>query len=224
MDSSNNFLYLCYLRFKTFIKNSIDFFQTVWKFYPNAAFRKADLALLKSYVSANPYTFSRKYLEKIGESDVYTYGETPLNSLEKIVQICGLSQNDCIYELGCGRGRACLWLALFFKARKVVGIDFVPEFIEKSKAINTPVEFRCEDFLKSDLVGATVIYLHGSCMKDEDVEKLNKKLIRLKPGLKVITTSFSMAEYDEGDHWTISKIFPAKFSWGSADVYYQVLN
>lgn len=223
MDSSSNILYLCYLRFKTFLKNSFDFFLTVCKFYPNTKFRNADLALLRSYIGANPYVFSRRFLEELGESNVYAYGETPLNSLEKIVKTCELSQDDCIYELGCGRGRTCLWLLLVFKAKKVVGIDFVPEFIEKAKAINTEVEFLCEDFLKSDLTAATVIYLHGSCMKDEDIVKLNQKLIRLKPGLKVITTSFSMAEYDEGDHWEMQKIFTGEFSWGSADVYLQIL-
>jgi SAM-dependent methyltransferase len=223
MDSSTNIFYLCYLRFKTFFKNSLDFFLTVWKFYPNAAFRRADLSLLRSYIGANPYVFSRRFLERSGESNVYAYGETPLNSLQKIVETCELSEDDCIFELGCGRGRTCFWLALVFKAKKVVGIDFVPEFIEKAKAVKTGVEFLCEDFLKSDLTGATVIYLHGSCMKDEDIVKLNKKLIRLKPRLKVITTSFSMAEYDEGNHWEVQKIFTGEFSWGSADVYLQTL-
>lgn len=225
MDSSNNILYLAFLRFKTFIKNSIDFIQTVFKFYPNSQFRKADLALLRSYIGANPYMFSRRYLEDLGESNVYAYGETPLNSLQKIVNTCELTENDCIFELGCGRGRTCFWLALVFKAKKVVGIDFVPEFIEKAKAVNDlkNLQFLCEDFLKSDLSQATVIYLHGSCMKDEDIEKLNRKLIRLKPGLKVITTSFSMQDYDEGDHWEMIKIFNGEFTWGSADVYLQIL-
>ncbi len=220
MDSSNNILYLYYLRFKTSFKNLNDFLLTVWKFYPNASFRKADFALL---FGPNPYTLSRRYLESIGESNVHAYGETPIISLEKIVKACELTPDDYIYELGCGRGRTCLWLALVFKAKKVVGIDFVPEFIEKAKTVDTSVEFRSEDFLKSDLSDATVIYLHGSCMKDEDIEKLNQKLIQLKPGLKVITTSFSMADYDEGDHWEMIKIFNGEFTWGSADVYLQIL-
>lgn len=225
MDSSNSFIYLCYLRFKTFIKNSIDFIQTVFKFYPNTKFRNADLALLRSYIGTNPYIFSRRYLESLGESDVYAYGETPLNSLQNIVKICELSQDDYIFELGCGRGRTCFWLALVFNAKKVVGIDFVPEFIEKAEAVNDVenLKFQCEDFLLSDLGDATVVYLHGSCMKDEDIEKLNQKLTKLKPGLKVITTSFSMMEYDKGDHWEMQKIFNGEFTWGSADVYLQIL-
>lgn len=225
MDSSNNILYLCYLRFKTFIKNSFDFFETVWRFYPNKTFRRVDLALLRSYFASNPYVFSRRYLESQGESEVYAYGETPLSSLQKIVELCELSENDRIFELGCGRGRTCFWLALILRAKKVVGIDFVPEFIEKANAVNNVenLTFLCEDFLLSDLSQATVVYLHGSCMKDSDIVKLNQKLIGLKRGLKVITTSFSMVEYDNANRWTVGKVFSAEFSWGSADVYLQIL-
>ena len=225
MSFSNNILYLLFLRFKTFLKNLSDFVQTIFRFYPNTQFRKVDLALLRSYVGANPYVFSRRYLEQLGESNVYAYGETPLVSLQKIVKTCELSPDDSIFELGCGRGRTCFWLALIFKAKKVVGIDFVPEFIEKANAVNDVenLQFLCEDFLLSDLTDASVIYLHGSCMKDEDIVKLNQKLVRLKPGLKVITTSFSLAEYDKASHWTVTKVFPAEFSWGSADVYLQIL-
>lgn len=225
MDSSNNILYLACLRFKTFLKNSSDFIQTVFKFYPNAQFRKVDLALLRSYVGSNPYVFSRRYLENLGESNIYAYGETPISSLQKIIETCELSQDDCIFELGCGRGRTCFWLTHILKARKVVGIDFVPEFIEKANAVNEvpSLQFLCEDFLKSDLSQSSVIYLHGSCMKDEDIVKLNQKLIQLKPGLKVITTSFSMAEYDENDAWEVMKVFNGEFSWGPAEVYLQIL-
>lgn len=223
MDSSLSFPHLLLLRFKTAIKGFIDFIRSL-KFYKNPEFRKADLALLGAYFGANPYKLSRKFLQSKGEKIIYAYGETPLTTLEKITNICGLTKDDTIFELGCGRGRTCFWLAHILRA-KVIGIDFVPTFIEKANAVNQAqnLQFLCEDFLKSDLSKATVVYLHGSCMPDEDIEKLNRKLIRLRKGLKVITVSFSMSDYDSADHWEEQKVFVADFSWGSTEVYFQIL-
>lgn len=222
MDSS---IKLYFLKFKTSLKGFWDYIRTVFRFYSYTEFRKADLALLKSYIGVNPYRLSRKFLEESKAKEIYAYGETPLISLEKIVNACGIKSKDTVYELGCGRGRTCFWLALVLKA-KVVGIDFVPKFIEKAQEIGKRVphlKFRSENFLKSDLHKATVIYLHGSCMEDADIERLNFKLIRLKKGLKVITVSFALSDYDVEGNWEVLKVFPAEFSWGTADVYLQKL-
>lgn len=222
MDS---FIKLYFLKLKTSLIYIWDNIRTALRYYSNKEFRKVDIALLKLYMGVNPYQLSRQFLEKKKAKDIYAYGETPLLSLEKIVRECNIQPKDTIYELGCGRGRACFWLALILKA-KVVGIDYVPEFIEKAQIIGKRVprlKFCLEDFLISDLQQATVIYLHGSCMEDTDIDQLNSKLIKLKKGLKVISVSFSLAEYDIEGNWEILKIFPVKFSWGQGDVYLQRL-
>jgi SAM-dependent methyltransferase len=227
MDFTNNYLYLLALRINTKTKKALDYIRSSFRFYSNPAFKKADLALLKAYIGVNAYALSRLYLEEKGESTIYAYGETPIMTLERICKRCRLASSDTIFELGCGRGRACFWLALVLKA-KVIGIDFVPEFIEKAEKVRKEenlkrLQFLSEDFLDSNLSQATVIYLHGSCMKDEDIERLNQKLVQLKSGLKVITVSFSMQEYDRGDHWDVHDVFQENFSWGSTDVYLQIL-
>lgn len=227
MDFSNSLPYLLALRFKTFLKSSFDFIQSSYCFYSNDEFRNADLKLLSAYYGVNPYRLSLKFLKERGASTVYAYGETPLMTLDRIVQECGLTASDTIFELGCGRGRACFWLSCILKA-KVVGIDYVPEFIEKAEKVKNQeklkgLKFLCEDFLKSKLKGATVIYLHGSCMEDRDIECLNEKLIKLPKGLKVITVSFNMSDYDDGKYWKQQKVFTESFSWGQAEVFLQTL-
>ncbi len=57
--------------------------------------------------------------------------ETPLTSLEVIARECQLSVRDVVFELGCGRGRTCFWLNQFIGCA-VIGIDYVPAFIEKA--------------------------------------------------------------------------------------------
>lgn len=206
--------------FRIALQNLID-----TQFYVNSAFRKVDFAFIRAYWGSNPYAISRKFLQEKGEEVIYAYGETPLFTMHKIVKKAAVTEKDIVFELGCGRGRTCFWLALELKA-KVVGIDYVPEFIEKAKKIASlsNLTFLKEDFLHSNLAEATVIYLTGTCMEDRDLFILNKKLIKLAPGLKLITVSFPMSDYDEKGCWKMIESFPAAFSFGVADVYIQELS
>lgn len=209
--------------------NDLRFFAYTLKeallYYSNARFRKADFALLWSYLFINPYRLCRKFLQKRGAEEVHAYGETPLFTLEKIVHECGITKDDTIIELGCGRARTCFWLALVLGA-KTIGIDFVPEFIQKAEAIRKRyaidnLDFMEGDFLELEYPKATVIYLHGSIMSEKEIESLNKKLSHLPRGVKIITVSFPLRDYPHGKGFKVIKSFTAHFSWGSAEVYYQ---
>jgi SAM-dependent methyltransferase len=215
------------LRILFFWKSVFDFFRTVFCYYGNREFRRADLALLFSYFGVNPYRISRKFLEERGEVEVYAYGETPLASMDKIARECGISSKDTVIELGCGRARTCFWLALVLKA-KVIGIDFIPDFIKKGEAVRKKygiqrLQLKCADFLKEDFKKGTVVYLHGTCMTDGEIVLLSDKLTRMKKGTKVITVSFPLTDYPLADKWELQKQFRASFTWGSTDVYLQIL-
>lgn len=209
--------------------NDLRFFayylKEVARYYSNARFRKADLRLLFSYFLTNPYRLCRKFLERRGVEEVHAYGETPLFTLDEIVKQCGITKEDIIYELGCGRGRTCFWLALVLGA-KCIGIDFVPEFIQKADRVKKHFnianpDFIEGDFLKEDYTAATVVYLHGTLMSREEISKLNSKLLKLPKGVKIITVSFPLKDYPHGGSFKIVKRFEAHFSWGKAEVYYQ---
>lgn len=215
------------LRIFFFWKGLFDFFRTAFLYYGNKEFRQADCALLWSYVGENPYRISREFLQSRGETEVYAYGETPLASMEKIAKECGISEEDTVIELGCGRARTCFWLACVLKAR-VVGIDFVPEFIEKGEKVRRRygilgMQLKCGDFLKEDFREGTVVYLHGTCMTDGEVTLLSDKLTRMKKGTKVITVSFPLTDYPLAEKWDLKKQFQANFTWGTTDVFLQVL-
>lgn len=206
-------------------RSFIDFLRSAFRYYKNPLFRKIDLALLRSYLFENPYRLSRDYLKSQHASEIYAYGETPLTTMEMMIQACHLKEGDKIYELGSGRGRVCFWLAVYLNF-DVIGIDFVPRFIEKAEAIKERfhlknLEFRCENFLESSFDGASLIYLHGTCLADGEIEALIKKLNQLKGTTQVITVSFALNEYLGGEKWVIQKSFSAPFSWGDAEVYIQ---
>jgi SAM-dependent methyltransferase len=201
-----------------------DFCKTVFKYYRNPSFAKADLQLIFGYMLRNPYKMSRDYLKAKGESDVYAYGETPLATLEEICEKCGITESDTVFELGCGRGRTCFWLNQWLGCR-VVGIEFIPQFVEIADIVKNSsdlkgIEFRCEDFTESALGGATVVYLFGTCLKDEDIEKLTKKIDDLPSGTKIVSVSFPLTDYT--DKLEIMRRFEGRFAWGGADVYFQI--
>lgn len=206
--------------------NLTEFIKVVFRYYGNLSFAKADLSILWIYLLKNPFRISRDFLAQKGEADIYQYGETPLTTIDLISRECGISADDHVFELGCGRGRTCFWLNSF-KGCKVTGIDFVPFFIEQARKVSQKskikdVNFILENYLKADLTQATCLYLYGSNMGDPEIEELCAKLEQLPVGTKVITTSFALEDYAPGTAYQTMKCFPAAYAWGEADVYFQI--
>ncbi|MBA3723214.1 MAG: class I SAM-dependent methyltransferase [Parachlamydiaceae bacterium] len=221
-----NYFDLFLLNIKVKFGNFIEYMRVVSNYYSNSTFAKIDSYLVFSYLFNNPFVISKRFLLSRNEPDVYTYGETPLTSLEDIAKECRLSSKDVVFELGCGRGRTCYWLNQFIGC-SVVGIDYVPEFIKRASEVKSKfgienVQFRLEDILDSDFKGVTVIYMCGTCFSDEFILKLVKRFNTLPKGTKIISVSYPLSDYSKDNSYEIMKRFPIRFSWGLSDVYLQV--
>jgi SAM-dependent methyltransferase len=220
------FLELLWVRARVFCYESIEFCKVAYRFYPNKLFRQWDLSLLTSYLFVSPFTISKAYLLAKGADDPYLYGETPLTTLSLIAQKCHLNPEDVVYELGCGRGRTCFWLAAFVKCR-AVGIEQVPTFVEKANEVKGKYNIKNVRFLEGNYLDynykdATVIYLYGTCLEDPTIKLLIKKFARLPRGTKIITVSYPLTDYlDFGqfDLFDLNESFQASFTWGMADLY-----
>lgn len=218
-----DFFSLLWLNFVVFTRNLCEFIKIAFKYYSNFSFLKADVSLLLMYLFHNPFSISKRFLKKKGEKEVHAYGETPLTTLEMIAEECNISPTDRVFELGCGRGRTCFWLNSFIGCN-VVGIDFVPEFIERAKRIQSRlgikgVQFRLGDFCEADFNGATVFYLYGTCLDDETIKALIEKFSKMPVGTKIITVSYPLTDYEEKPCFEVLKRFTATFTWGEADVF-----
>jgi len=225
-SSVKEFLNLLFINCKIRIINFIDYFHIVFNYYSNLSFLKVDSLLVFSYLFNSPFSMSKRFLLQQGEKNLYTYGETPLTTLEYISNECRLSARDKVFELGCGRGRTCFWLNLFIGC-SVVGIDYVPEFIQRANKLVlrfnlSNIQFREENLLESDLSGATVIYLYGTCYSKTFIQSLVERLSELPRGVKIITVSYPLSDYTSMPEFEVMKRFPAQFTWGEADVYLQV--
>lgn len=225
--SVKEFFSLLWINFVVLARNFIEFIKVAFRYYGTFSFFRADVALRLMYLFHNPYKISKRFLRSHGAQDVHVYGETPLTSLEVIARECGIGPNDCVFELGSGRGRACFWLNTVIGC-SVVGIEQVPDFVERANLIKRRlgmknIEFRLMNMLDADYAQATVCYLYGTCLDDASIQKLIDKFAKLAPGTKVITVSYPLTDYADKDCFEVMKCFSVPFTWGTADVYLHVV-
>lgn len=197
--------------FKEFIKSL--------KYYLSLRFLLIDSLFFVLYMFKNPYRMNRKFLQRIGNEDIYSYGETPLTTWHKIVKNSKIDKKDHILELGAGRAKTCFWLNNFIGC-KSTAIEWNPSFIFYAKMIKTI--FRIKDmhlindnFFNIDYSFASVVYLYGTSLKSDEILKIIDKLKNLKSGSKIITISFSLkdSEFELTNHFSVS------FPWGNTFAY-----
>jgi SAM-dependent methyltransferase len=204
----------------------MEYLKVIKLYYNKMMFLKIDFYLLLLYFFKNPFKISKHFLSQKGEKEIYTYGETPLTTLDLIANRCHICAQDTVYELGCGRGRSCFWLNQFIGCC-VVGIDYVPQFIRLANKVKEKfklhgVEFRLEDFIYADFSQASVIYLYGTCLPDHLILKMIEKFTMLPKGTKIITVSYSLNDYTSENSFKIVDTFQAKFTWGEAEVFLHI--
>lgn len=223
------FFSLFWLKLVVSWRNFVEWIRVIFRYYPHHfTFLKEDLALRMMYLFQSPYTISKHFLLKREEKEIYAYGETPLTSMEIIAEQAKIGPEDSVYELGSGRGLVCFWLNSFIGC-SVVGIEYVPEFVARAervrKRLNVKrVQFRQADFCAADLTGATVIYLYGTCLDENSIQRLLQKFEKLPYGTKIITVSFSLEEYTSNPRFLLMKRFSVPFTWGEADVFIHLVN
>jgi hypothetical protein len=126
--------------------------------------------------------------------DVF-YVPTPQGVVDAMLKLAHVTDQDVVYDLGCGDGRIPITAAQKYGARGV-GIDIDPKRIEeanenaKAAGVTGKVRFLMQDLFGSDIHDATVVTLYL-------LPSLNEKLIpklknELKPGTRIVSHAFDM--------------------------------
>jgi len=185
-------------------------------FYENARFKALDTALRKAYRWKNPYQISKKYLKTQKKKDIYTYGETPLSVMAKIVQECQLTSEDRVIEMGAGRGRGALFLAEYVGCQ-VEAFEIIPDFVENFKeSVPSPkIKMKLEDMFSAPFSRATAIYLYGTMLEEEQIQALARNFPK---SCKIITVSYPLSDYN--DEYETKKSFSGIFPWGETQIYW----
>jgi SAM-dependent methyltransferase len=120
---------------------------------------------------------------------------TPMNVVDKMLELAEVDEDDIVYDLGCGDGRIVIAAAKMYGAHGV-GLDIFPQWIKKSQAnakkagVESLVQFRLEDATMADISEATVVTLY---LLPETNDLLRPLLERqLKPGACVVTHNYHM--------------------------------
>lgn len=202
-----------------------EYFAVLNRYYPNASFRRADLWHLFRNLCDSPYAIHKRYAQCRGESDPYTFGETPLTTLETIAAFAGWNASDSILDLGCATGRTSLWLRCFIGSC-VRGIDNNPEFIRRANhlariaEIQEGLTFEEGDMLDCDFSWASGVYLYGTALEERYIVDLCDKMAEMRAGTSVVSISYSLEEYCT--KFKCVKKRSVRFPWGETDAYFNI--
>lgn len=142
------------------------------------------------------------------EPDVY-YVPTPQEVVIEMLQMTRVTQNDIVYDLGCGDGRIVITAAKVFGARGV-GVDIDPVRIKESNenarkiGVTDRVKFIEQDLFKTDIREASVVSLY---LFPELNLRLRPKLLReLRPGTRIVSHEFDMGDWKPDNMGTVRNV------------------
>jgi len=148
----------------------------------------------ESYAQANS-EFDNPRLDVI-------YVPTPHEVVKRMLELAKVSPDDIHYDLGSGDGRIVIAAVKDFKAKKGVGIDLDPQRIKEAQenlakaGVGDRVTFLNKNIFETDFSEANVVSLYLLSTLNL---KLRPTILEMKPGTRIVTQSFSMAEWDP-DH------------------------
>jgi SAM-dependent methyltransferase len=120
---------------------------------------------------------------------------TPLEVVERMLQVAETRAGDLVVDLGSGDGRIVIAAAQQFGARGV-GIELDPALVEKSRKnaelaqVSSQTNFIQGDVLTADISRATVVTVY---LLPELMRKLQVRFIEeLAPGTRIVSHAFTM--------------------------------
>ena len=115
---------------------------------------------------------------------------TPMEVVDRMLELAQVTQEDIVYDLGSGDGRIVIRAAKKYRARGV-GIEIDPKLVKQSRAkareagVNHLVEFRVQDAFKADVSAATVVTLYLTPEFNAKLRPILEKSLR--PGARVVS-------------------------------------
>jgi SAM-dependent methyltransferase len=131
--------------------------------------------------------------------DLAPFVPTPMEIVEKMLEMAWVTKNDLVYDLGCGDGRIVISAARKYGARGV-GIDLDEELVEtarndaRASEIDHLVEFRTGDATKANISEATVVTLYLLTESNELLRPLFDQ--QLKAGTRIVSHNYKIPGWE----------------------------
>jgi hypothetical protein len=155
------------------------------------------LLLAASLAFAQQPTAPMAYEPSVGqEGKDVVWVPTPQVLVDKMLELAKVTPADFLMDLGSGDGRTVITAAR--RGVRALGIEYNPEMVALSQrnaakeGVTARATFREADLFETDFSKATVITMF--LLPDINL-KLRPKLLRLKPGTRIVSNTFTMAEW-----------------------------
>jgi len=136
---------------------------------------------------------------QVGPNEEIPFVPTPVEVIDRMLDLAEVKQGDVVYDLGSGDGRIVIRAAKKYGVR-AVGIEMDPLLLEKARedakaeGVSNLVEFRSEDALKADISPATVVTLYMLPWFNEAMKPNFKRM--LKPGASIVAHDFGIEGWE----------------------------
>jgi SAM-dependent methyltransferase len=130
---------------------------------------------------------------------------TPQALVDKMLDMAKVTPKDYVIDLGSGDGRTVITAAK--RGAKALGIEYNPDMVELSKrsaakeGVSDKASFVKADLFESDFSQAQVITMF---LLSSINLKLRPKILELKPGTRIVSNTFDMADWKPDETAKIS--------------------
>ena len=125
------------------------------------------------------------------------YVPTPQAVVDKMLELADLKSGEVLLDLGSGDGRIPITAAKKYGVQ-ATGVDLNPVRVQeanenaKRERVTDKVTFKEQDLFETDLTQADVITMY---LLTRINMKLRPQLMKLKPGTRIVSHSFSMGDW-----------------------------
>jgi SAM-dependent methyltransferase len=153
--------------------------------------------LITTSLLAQEKKAGKDFIPEIGQKgkDV-VWVPTPQELVDKMLEMAKVTSNDFVIDLGSGDGRTVITAAKL--GARALGVEYNPDMVALSKenarkeGVSEKTDFIQADLFETDLSKATVITMF---LLPEINLKLRPRLLDLKPGTRIVSNTFNMAEW-----------------------------
>jgi precorrin-6B methylase 2 len=139
-----------------------------------------------------------EYQPEVGQAgkDV-VWVPTPLELVERMLDMAKVTSQDVVFDLGSGDGRIAIAAAK--RGAKTKGVEYNPDMVELSRAnakkagMSDKVEFVRGDIFETDFSSATVVTMY---LLPQLNLKLRPTILNMKPGTRIVSHAFTMDDWE----------------------------
>ncbi len=181
---------------------------------------RIDLALSWHYMLGRAFSISLRQRPRVrqGEGVGFTYGETPLAAMRRILDLADARPDDTFCELGAGTGRFSM-IAARLIGLEATGIEQIPTFVENASRIAARQGLSCR-FILDDLFARpwsaySLLYITPTTFTDDGLARFHAKCRELRPGARLVSLTHPPA----APGLVPVAMDVLDFSWGPATVF-----